>query len=52
MLYSEVAVIAMMPGSAYLSSRPRIDWVPSSVILGADIYLQTFVPRDVHLARR
>ena len=52
MLYSELAVIAMIPGKAYLSSKLRMDWVPSSVILGADIWIQTFVMRDVRLAMR
>ena len=52
MLYSDMAVMAIMPGIAYLSNRLRIEAVPSSVILGADISHQIFVKQDVLLALR
>ena len=52
MLYKDMAVMAIIPGVAYLNNKLRIEAVPSSVILGADIYFQTFVLQDVHLVEQ
>ena len=51
MLYKDMAVMAIIPGVAYFNNKLRIEAVPSSVILDADIYFQTFVLQDDHFVK-